>query len=65
MSSVCVATRKSVVWLVAAGWKQCLWVWDVDPGLVDLGRLLEKKTLGQKRLGTPVVQHHKNKQTAT
>ena len=36
-SSGCVTARKSVVKLVTAGWKICVWVCDVDTGLVDLG----------------------------
>ena len=52
MSSGCVTTRKSVMRLVTAGWKRCVWVCDVDTGLVVLGRLAEKWILGQKRLGT-------------
>jgi len=38
MSSGCVTTRKTVVRLVTAGWKQCVWVCDVDTGAVDLWR---------------------------
>ena len=38
MSSGCVTTRKSVVRLVAEGWKR-VWVCDVDTRSVDLGRL--------------------------
>jgi len=39
MSSNCVTTRNSVVRLVTAGWKRCVWVCNVDTGLVDLGRM--------------------------
>ena len=40
----CVTTKKSVVRLVTAGWKSCVWVCDIDTGLVDLGRSLNLKS---------------------
>ena len=35
----CVGGSVTVVRLVTAGWKRCVWVCDVDTGAVDLGRL--------------------------
>ena len=49
----CVIKRKSVVRLITAGWKYCVWVCDIDTGLAHIGRwVLEKWILGQKDLAS-------------